>query len=133
LRYRGHWNLLGFGYWVIEEKATEAFVGEVGLSESKREMEPSIEGIPEAGWVLAPAHFGKGYATEAVAAVIEWSRAHLGALPLACIIAPDNAASLRVAKKCGFEERCQAKYRGTTVVQFMLDPGGNSEARSAEV
>ena len=32
LRYVGHWSLLGFGYWVIREKATHRFVGEAGFA-----------------------------------------------------------------------------------------------------
>ena len=32
LRYIGHWALLGFGYWVIEEKATGKFIGECGFA-----------------------------------------------------------------------------------------------------
>jgi RimJ/RimL family protein N-acetyltransferase len=32
LRYAGPWMLLGFGYWVIEEKATGRFAGEIGFS-----------------------------------------------------------------------------------------------------
>ena len=31
LRYLGLWSMLGFGYWVVEERATNSFVGEVGL------------------------------------------------------------------------------------------------------
>lgn len=38
LRYAGHWALLGLGYWVIEEKQTGDFVGEVGLANYKREI-----------------------------------------------------------------------------------------------
>jgi hypothetical protein len=37
LRYRGHWSVLGFGYWVVEEKATGDFVGEVGFGDFKRD------------------------------------------------------------------------------------------------
>ena len=65
LRYAGHWWLLGFGYWVLQEKATGAFVGELGFAQWKRELEPAIQ-VPEAGWVLATAAHGKGYATEAL-------------------------------------------------------------------
>ena len=43
LRYAGHWALLGFGYWLVEEKATGRFVGEVGFGDFKREIEPSIK------------------------------------------------------------------------------------------
>jgi RimJ/RimL family protein N-acetyltransferase len=40
LRYVGHWALLGFGYWVVVEKASGRFVGEVGFADLRREIEP---------------------------------------------------------------------------------------------
>jgi RimJ/RimL family protein N-acetyltransferase len=52
LRYVGHWSMLGFGYWLVEEKTSEQFVGEVGFADYKREIEPSIDDVPEIGWVL---------------------------------------------------------------------------------
>jgi hypothetical protein len=45
LRYAGHWSLLGFGYWAVEEKAAGEFVGEVGFSNSKREIEPPLGAV----------------------------------------------------------------------------------------
>jgi RimJ/RimL family protein N-acetyltransferase len=36
LRYLGHWSLAGYGYWLVEEKATGRFVGEVGFADYKR-------------------------------------------------------------------------------------------------
>ena len=54
LRYAGLWPTLGFGYWAIEDKAEGRFLGEAGFADFKRDMTPSIEGLPEAGWVLAP-------------------------------------------------------------------------------
>src|SRR3954463_15564591 len=53
LRYVGHWALLGFGYWVVQETASGRFVGEVGFADYHREMEPSLAGSPEIGWVIA--------------------------------------------------------------------------------
>src|SRR5271170_6882454 len=47
LRYVGHWALLGFGYWVAEENATGSFVGEIGFADYKRDLEPSLKGVPE--------------------------------------------------------------------------------------
>ena len=35
LRYAGHWLLLGFGYWAVEEKATGNFLGEVGFDSTR--------------------------------------------------------------------------------------------------
>ena len=118
LRYVGHWALLGFGYWVVREKATGRFVGEVGLADFKRELTPSIAGAHEAGWVIAPWAHGKGYATEAVRAALTWSEAHFGAKRTVCIIAPENAASLRVAAKCDFTEVTRTTYKGEPTILF---------------
>jgi RimJ/RimL family protein N-acetyltransferase len=54
LRYAGLWALLGFGYWVVRERATGRFVGEVGLGDFRRTLAPPLDGAPEAGWALAP-------------------------------------------------------------------------------
>src|SRR5262252_3783228 len=74
LRYAGHWSHMGFGYWAVEERSAGGFVGEVGFADFKREIEPSIRDIPELGWVLTPRVHGRGYATEAVLAALEWGR-----------------------------------------------------------
>jgi len=76
LRYAGHWALLGYGYWVAEEKSTGAFVGELGFADYKRDLQPALPEVPEAGWVLMPWAHGKGYATEAVRAIALWGDAH---------------------------------------------------------
>jgi len=31
LRYAGHWSVMGFGYWAVEEKETSRFIGELDL------------------------------------------------------------------------------------------------------
>lgn len=123
LRYVGHWVALGFGYWVIEEKATSAFVGEIGFADYKRDMQPALRGIPEIGWVLISPSHGKGYATEAVRSVVAWGDQRFGSLRTACIIAPSNHASVRVAEKCGYVESGTAIYKGNAVRLFMRDAG----------
>ena len=123
LGYVGHWSLLGFGYWVAEEKATGNFVGEIGFADYKRDLEPSLKGVPEIGWVLAsPAH-GKGYATEAVRGAVAWGDAHFESNRTACIIAPENLASVRVAVKCGYRQFALATYRGHPTLMFVREPG----------
>lgn len=66
----GHWEMMAYGPFVVEETATSAFVGEVWLFEHKREISPSIDGIPEAGWAVTPSMQGRGYATEALRGVL---------------------------------------------------------------
>ncbi len=117
LRYMGHWWLLGFGYWVLEERATGAFVGELGFAHWKREIDPPIE-VPEAGWVLASSSHGRGYATEALQAALAWAHGHFPNPRTACLIHPDNQASIRVALKCGYQEAMRISYRGQPAVLF---------------
>lgn len=122
LRFVGHWTLLGFGYWVIEQKETGTFLGEVGFADYRRDMTPSLEGIPEIGWVLAAHAHGKGFATEAVDAVITWGDTHFGKKRTACIIAPDNAPSIGVAAKCGYREFQWTTYHGDPTIIYVRDP-----------
>jgi RimJ/RimL family protein N-acetyltransferase len=117
LRYPGMWALIGYGFWAIEEKATGRFVGEGGFADFKREIDPSIE-APEQGWALAPAAHGRGYATEAVAAMIGWGEQHFGRRDFACIISPGNAASIRVAEKAGYREVARTVYKGEPTALF---------------
>jgi RimJ/RimL family protein N-acetyltransferase len=119
LRYVGHWALMGFGYWVVEEKATGRFAGEIGFADFKRDVEPSLKGVPEIGWVLAPPAHGKGYATEAVRAAVAWCDANFGAVRTACLIDPENLASIRVAKKCGYREVQRTSYKDRPILMFV--------------
>lgn len=122
LRYCGHWSLLGFGYWAIEDQATRAYVGEMGFADYHRDIDPSLDDRPEMGWILSPAAHGKGYATEALMAIAGWGDAHLGARETVCMISPENAASIRVAEKIGFRETLRTTYKGDPVIIFHRKP-----------
>jgi len=132
LRYVGHWAVFGFGYWVAEEKATGGFVGEIGFADYKRDLQPSLNGIPEIGWVLASQAHGRGYATEAVRAVVAWGDSHFGSVRTACIIAPGNLASIRVALKCGYRESHATTYKGHSVMIFVREPNAALAQRRGE-
>jgi RimJ/RimL family protein N-acetyltransferase len=119
LRYAGHWAMLGFGYWVVEEKAVGGFAGEIGFADYKRILEPSLKDVPEIGWALTTQAQGRGYATEAARAVIAWGDAHLGCSRTACIIHPENLRSIRVAEKCGYRELLRTTYRGQPTTVFL--------------
>jgi RimJ/RimL family protein N-acetyltransferase len=124
LRNIGHWAALGFGYWAVREKSSGRFVGDVGLADLRRDLQPSLAGIPESGWVLAPWAHGQGFATEAVRAVLAWGETHLRATRTVCLIAPDNAPSLRVAAKCGYKEFGRTTYKGEPTVLLERHAGG---------
>ena len=117
LRHAGHWTLLGYGSWVVRERASGVFVGEVGLMDAHRELTPPLD-APEMGWVLSPAAHGQGYATEAVNAALTWAESHFGHTRVVCIVSPENVASMGVAHKCGFQEAGRATYHGETVLRL---------------
>jgi RimJ/RimL family protein N-acetyltransferase len=104
LHILGHWDLYGYGGWHVEEKSSGAFVGQVGFQQFVRGIDASREHLPEGGWVLAPAMHGRGYAGEAVAAMMDWADANIDAPHTVAIVHPENAASLRVAARCGYRE-----------------------------
>jgi RimJ/RimL family protein N-acetyltransferase len=116
LRYIGHWALLGFGYWVVRETATNRFVGEVGFVDYRREMTPPLAGAPEIGWVLAPAVHGHGFAAEAVGAILAWGETRFRGARTVCLIDPGNARSIRLAEKCGYRELIRTTYRGEPTI-----------------
>ncbi|WP_095199496.1 GNAT family N-acetyltransferase [Mesorhizobium carmichaelinearum] len=122
LRHAGLWSLLGYGFWAIEEKATGRFVGEAGFHDLKRDMEPSIEGIPEAGWALAPAVHGAGLATEVVGRVLAWGEETFGRTKTVCIIDPENTASQNVARKCGYSEVTRTLYHDAPTILLERRP-----------
>lgn len=111
LRYRGHWELLGFGYWVLADRASGRFLGEAGLARYRRAIEPPLPDWPEAGWVLRPDAWGRGLASEALAAVLGWADGTLTAPGTVAIFDPGHAASLRVAAKAGYGEWQSCSYR----------------------
>jgi RimJ/RimL family protein N-acetyltransferase len=88
------------GGWVqlsVEDKATGQLVGDVGLSPA--EDEP---GVIKVGYTISPKFQGKGYATEAVSALVDYAFDVLGADIVRAYASADNAASIRVAEKAGF-------------------------------
>jgi RimJ/RimL family protein N-acetyltransferase len=91
----GAWHILGFHAFSVVEKASGRWIGRVGP------LHP--EGWPgdEIGWTLAREAWGKGYATEAATAAIDWAFDVLGWAQVIHCIAPDNIASQAVARRLG--------------------------------
>ena len=125
LRYGGLWRFLGYGYWAIEDRATQHFIGEVGFADFKRDIGEDFDGMPEAGWVISPNWAGRGYATEAMRAGLEWFDQAMPGSESFCMIAPANEASIKVAQKLGYAPDRRIAYKGSPV-QILLRPSGQS-------
>ncbi|MEO1659995.1 MAG: GNAT family N-acetyltransferase [Pseudomonadota bacterium] len=127
MRNAGAWALLGFGPWIIRDRKTDEFIGDAGFCDYRRGMSPDISGYPEAGWVFAKPHWGKGYATEALTATHAWlDEVHPGRS--VCIIEPDHAASIRVAQKVGYRDFVSSDYKGTPMLIFERFTSGTGKS-----
>ncbi|SFG43953.1 Protein N-acetyltransferase, RimJ/RimL family [Palleronia marisminoris] len=94
------WTITGAGALAIETNGTT--VGQVGLNDI-----PAFPDL-ELGWMLYGGHEGHGYATEAAAAVLDWTRVELSPASLVSYVAPDNARSAAVARRIGGTEDATA-------------------------
>jgi RimJ/RimL family protein N-acetyltransferase len=100
----GHWQILGHGMFVVEERASGAFVGRIGP------LAPPAWPDFEIAWGLAASACGKGYAQEAARAAITWSFETFPLDRIISIIHPLNVASQRVAERVG---ECRTAVRFT--------------------
>lgn len=122
LRHIGHWHVLGYGYWAVEEAASGVFVGSVGLAFNRRNLPEHYADWIESGWTLLPQAQGKGYAQEAVRAVLDWAdQQQLG--NIFCIIAADNLRSKSLAEKSGFRFREATAYNARVVRVYTREKG----------
>lgn len=116
LRYVGHWQLLGFGIWAVTLRDDDLHLGDVGFLHGERDGVDAF-GCPEAAWSFHPEAQGQGYASEAVACALAWADA--AADPrfdrTVAMINPGNAASIAVARRCGFAIHAEAIYRAEPV------------------
>jgi RimJ/RimL family protein N-acetyltransferase len=116
LRHLGHWGEFGFGFLAVEERHSGRFIGEAGFSFFKRGLAKEYDDAPEVTWTIAPECQGRGYATEAAAAAQEWADTILGMSRTLCMIHVDNAPSLSIARRLGYQEVGRPTYLGETVI-----------------
>lgn len=90
--------LLGWGVWLVVNKETEEFIGDIGFK-----GKPNDERVVEIGYGLIPSAHGNGYATEAVAELVNWAFSS-GVTTVIAECHIDNMASIRVLEKLGMKK-----------------------------
>jgi RimJ/RimL family protein N-acetyltransferase len=118
LRNIGHWQALGFGYWVVTQTGTGEVLGEAGFADHRRGLPAGLTPGPEAGWAFGPGAWGKGVATEAMRACQDWIDRTQAPRTTHCIIDPENLASQKVAVKLGYRPSGETLLRGETVLIY---------------
>jgi RimJ/RimL family protein N-acetyltransferase len=94
-RWMRMWRETGLGFWIFED-TDRRLVGHGGLFNSPREA-----GEVEVGYVVKPAYWGHGLATEITLAALKIGFESLGLQRIIGIAQSANLPSRRVLEKCG--------------------------------
>lgn len=92
-----HWEEHRFGWWMVFDRRSRAFVGRGGL----RHLDIEGVGEVEVGYALARSWWGRGLATELARAAVHVGACTLGLPRLVGITLTTNHASRRVLEKAG--------------------------------
>ena len=92
--------LLGWGVWLIVQRAKRTVIGDLGFK-----GRPGREGVVEIGYSVLPAYRRRGYAFEAVHALYEWAMAQQGVERVTAECSADNAPSIRILEKLGMRRQ----------------------------
>ena len=101
-------------YWVTREGRT--LIGNGGFG-----AVPAEDGSGKIGYALVAEHEGRGFATEAVAAILEWAFSHPGLTRVVADTYPELGRSIRVLHKNGF--RYAGPGKGERVIRYELTRG----------
>lgn len=112
----------GFGLWKVSLKANGTPVGMSGLL--KRDELP----FADIGYAFLPAHEGRGYASEAGAAALDFGFREMRLPRILAIVRPGNEASMRVLGKLGMSERGVVQLDHQALHVFGLDSPGAGAA-----
>ena len=111
---RGNEAAHGFSLWALDERAGNPLVGVAGLA--------MVEGVGpevEAAYILRRDRWGRGYATEALRAVLEIGHGHLGLDRIVALAYPENDPSRRVMEKAGMQPDGTIEAYGRTMTRHV--------------
>nr|WP_159465416.1 GNAT family N-acetyltransferase [Scandinavium goeteborgense] len=116
-RVQARWDKYKFSWWAIKEKSSGDFVGAACLQHLA-----NVDGAPlEMGWRLVPEHNGKGYATEAAKAIIDFAAERVGATYLVAVADPENTPSHRVMQRLGMTYKAIEQHYDVPCVVYELN------------
>lgn len=98
-RLQAHIEKHGFGFWALELPGVAPFIGFTGILNVS--FDAHFTPAVEMGWRLAPAHWRKGYATEAARAALVHGFGALGLAEIVAFTIPANLPSQAVMQRLG--------------------------------
>lgn len=106
----------GFGLYGLINKENNDFIGYCGFFIQSVDEQKEVE----IGYRLARKYWGKGLATEAAQAVLQYGQERFNFKRFVCLIEPENIRSIRVAKKLGMELEKKIVYYGLDVEVYSV-------------
>jgi RimJ/RimL family protein N-acetyltransferase len=124
-RIIGHWEEFGYGLWAVQAQISNVLMGRCGL-----QLIPDT-GEVEIDFLLGRLFWGKGFASEAGRASLNYGFEELALNKIVGIIHPENIASRRVLEKLGLRFSETANYFGMAVFRYCLEhPVKSSEKQT---
>lgn len=108
----GHWQLLGYGMWALEDKSSGTLVGRAGFIDP-----PGWPGF-ELGWLLGRPYWGLGFASEAAARCLQYAFEELHRDVVISLIRPANAPSIKVAERLGMRNTGEIELLGSKALRY---------------
>ena len=109
----------GFGFMMMEERATGELVGHCGLRRVAHPLAPNPQDH-EIGWLVREDRWRRGYAHEAMRAVVDWGFATIDAPLIVALTSPANVGSWQLMLKLGMVRRPELDF-----VDPAMPPGHN--------
>ena len=110
-RFRRHWEERGYGLWAVVEQESGALIGRCGLA-----YVAELQAV-EIDYLFGFPNWGKGYASEAARAALDWGLGEHVFTRLIGIVHPENIASRRVLEKLGMEcQECREMWGMTCMI-----------------
>lgn len=120
-RLLAHWQDKSYGLWAVEHHATGTLLGRCGLQLISETDEVEID------FILDRDYWGRGFATEAGQASLQFGFKELNLASIVGIVHPENLASQRVLTKLGLQFVAETEYFGMAVYRYIKQRPGTDD------
>ncbi len=94
----------GFSFLFMVEKASGEMVGHCGIKRVDNPLAPNV-GDHEIGWLVREDRWRRGYAEEAMRAILDWAFTRIQAPHVVALTSEANAGSWKLMQKLGMVRR----------------------------
>lgn len=125
--FNDHWNQFPYAPWAVVEKANGELMGHCGLRFITEIQETEVL------YALGKDFWGKGYATEAARASVDFGFNKVGLERIIALAVPENIASRKVMEHCGLKYEKDVQLFGLDCVYYALNRADRETANLRDV